>query len=110
MRYDRTRQILNRRRLYSEHFEERGVRHIQHYGSARMYHPTAEERSRLEVDRHVWKSGDRFYKLANRYYGNAKYWWILAWYNLAPTEAYINTGDIISIPISLSSIMQLLGM
>mgnify|MGYP003344114216 CR=1 FL=1 len=36
-------------------------------------------------------------KLADEYYGDSRDWWIIAKYNLKPTEAHIQIGDIIEI-------------
>ena len=55
---------------------------------------------------HTFGSGDSFWKLANQYYGDPKYWYIIARFNNAPTEASISIGDQIRIPISLSLALQ----
>ena len=109
MRYKRRRRVVTSNPLYLEHLRERNKRAIRHYASAPMRHPSARDRARLEIDRHVWKSGDRFYKLAFSYYGNSEFWWILAWYNLAPTEAYVGPGDVIHIPVNLESVLEIFG-
>ena len=40
----------------------------------------------------MWKLGDRFYKLADQYYGDPTLWWIIAWYNRMPTESHAEGG------------------
>jgi hypothetical protein len=56
--------------------------------------------------RHIWRTGDRYFKLANTYYGNPEYWWIIAAYNQAPTEGHLRVGDIVFIPTPLDTILQ----
>lgn len=68
------------------------------------------ERSSLAIDTHIWKYGDRFYNLANKYYGNPELWWIIAWYNGYPTEAHIRKGDVLDIPIDLEQVSTALGL
>ena len=53
--------------------------------------------------------GDRYYKLAASFYGDARYWWIIAWFNKKPTESHIKVGDIIRIPTSLGDILAAMG-
>ena len=107
MRYSSRSKIINRNRIYIKQLLERNKNSIEHFASAPLRHPTKEERAEIEESRYVWKSGDRFYKLASSFYGQPQLWWILAWYNLAPTEAYIRTGDVIYIPLSLEKILEL---
>jgi len=100
-RYDDKRDLENREEIYEEILEERGVKYIRQYGTANLTHPTPEERAKLERIGHIWKTGDRFYKLAYEYYGDPKYWWVIAWYNKKPTESHLKTGDVIKIPLPL---------
>ena len=53
--------------------------------------------------------GDRYYKLADGYYGDSRYWWIIAWFNKKPTESHIKVGDIIRVPTSLGDILSAMG-
>ena len=55
---------------------------------------------------HVWKAGDCYYKLANQYYGDAQYWWVIALFNQKPTEADVDLGDLIEIPLPLEAILR----
>ena len=32
----------------------------------------------FNLKQHIWKTGDHYYKLAHKYYGDATYWWIIA--------------------------------
>lgn len=57
---------------------------------------------------HTWKTGDRFYKLANLYYNEPKYWWVIALVNEKPTESHCKAGDLIMIPTPLSEVLSLI--
>ena len=106
-----TRQIINNRsRIYKRAFEERGHKHgINHFATPRLRHITPSQRRRLTRVKHTWKTGDRYYKLAHAHYGNAKFWWVIAWYNRRPTEAHVKLGDVIYIPHSLEDVLRFLG-
>jgi nucleoid-associated protein YgaU len=67
------------------------------------------EHLNLISQQHIWSSGDRFYKLAHSAYGDSKYWWVIAWYNKTPTEAHVQIGDILYIPLPLERILSLYG-
>jgi nucleoid-associated protein YgaU len=49
----------------------------------------------------VWKVGDRFYKMANKYYGDPTYWWVIAWFNQTPTESHVVVGTTLEVPLPL---------
>jgi len=85
------------------------VKNIVQYQTQIMYNPSVAARSSLVTDAHIWKYGDRFYQLADTYYNNVNYWWVIAWYNGYPTEASIFPGDVIAIPINLERALEVLG-
>ena len=109
-RYDDKIPVLNAEEQYQDLFEDRGVNFIRQYSTPELLHPTSQQILRLNRKSHVWKTGDRFYKLASTYYGNEKYWWIIAWYNGYPTEVSIKNGDVIEIPLSLEEVTVALGL
>jgi hypothetical protein len=108
-RYDGRKIYLNDDDFYEEMFEERGVNSIRHYATPTLDHPSAEQVSSLNTIPHVWKTGDRYYKLAHDHYGDSRNWWIIAWFNKLPTEASIKYGDVIYIPHPLDRILNYLG-
>ena len=108
-RYEDKEILVNQEDTYSEVLESRGVTKIRQYGSPNMTHPTREEIRHLQRVGHVWKVGDRFYKLAHRYYGDAKYWWVIAWWNSYPTEATVRKGTVLYVPINLEDALNILG-
>ena len=47
--------------------------------------------------------------LANKFYKNPRYWWVIAWWNSYPTEAEIPLGARLAIPLSLEDALSALG-
>lgn len=70
--------------------------------------PTEQElREELEHFQVVYKTGDRLYKFAHKYYGNPTYWWIIAWYNNKPTDTHFSIGDTVYIPKDLQVALRI---
>ena len=107
-RYDDRPVGINRTEQYQEVLDEKNLNHIKQYFSPKLRHPTAGEVSQLELIQHEWKIGDRYFKLANQYYGDSKLWWIIAWFNQRPTESHVTIGETIEIPLPLDRILKLL--
>jgi len=99
-------EVLNSERMYKEHFRKRGVPYIRHYSTPELRHPTVEEVADMATLTHVWKQGDRYFKLAHYHYGDPKLWWVIAWLNQAPTEAHLEFGDEILIPLELEVFLE----
>lgn len=91
---------------YEQFFKNRNIKYINHYMSPNFSYPNSDEYSNLKIVEHIWKEGDRYYKLAEQYYGDAKDWWIIAKFNQKPTESHVQIGDIISIPLSLEALLN----
>lgn len=105
-RYTNRRLFRNRLRRYQEQRKARNVKVIEHYSSPNMTYPTLAELKGLTLIKHVWKHGDRYYKLAHKYYGDKRLWWLIAWYNKAPTESHLRLGRQISVPMPLASALS----
>jgi nucleoid-associated protein YgaU len=98
--------IENDKELYEEFFERRDVPKITHYRSPRWPPLTARVRKRFSTRRHTWKLGDKYYKIANQYYGDPKLWWAIAWYNEKPTEAHVKPGSVLFIPTPIGKVLS----
>ena len=94
--------------FYSPLTQKRGVKAIQQMNTVVLKNPEIFERVGLATDTHIWKYGDRFYKLAYTYYNDPQLWWIIAWYNGYPTEANVKIGDVLDIPLNLEEIIRVL--
>ena len=109
LRDKKTKIVQNSSGHYKKILERRGVKNLSHYGTPTLRHPTISERASIATTGHIWAYGDRFYKLAHKYYGDANFWWVIAWFNKSPTEGNINVGDTVLIPTPLNKILEIYG-
>lgn len=96
----------NAAQLYKNLLKKRGLSRIQQYTTAVFNKLTPSKIQRLQRERHVWKPGDRLYKLADTYYGDPEMWWVIAWYNQKPTDSHYQLGQIVLIPMPLEEILR----
>jgi nucleoid-associated protein YgaU len=108
-RYSRRELGLNDHEMYSKHFEDRDVRSIDQYATPEFMYPTDEQNKMISYTTHIWSSRDKYYILAQRYYGDPKLWWVIAQYNKAPTEQHLEEGQAIKVPYPLSSVYSYMG-
>ncbi len=108
-RFNRRKVYANRSEIYHEMAEERDVSHFRQYETPNFKYPTAEQMREIKIIKHVWKSGDKFFKLAHLHYGDSTLWWVIAWFNKMPTEAHPTLGSVISIPVPVQKVMKFLG-
>ena len=79
-----------------------GEESIKHYGLITYGDPSLESfLSEISVVQHIYSMGDSLSKIAYNQYGDAKFWWILAWFNSRPTDLHCSVGDTILIPLPL---------
>ena len=91
--------------FYEEFLEKRGVSKIKQYTSPRMPPLRTQDRRKFTSTRYIWKMGDKYYKIANQFYGDPRFWWVLAWYNQKPTEGMLKVGDVIYVPLPLQKVL-----
>jgi nucleoid-associated protein YgaU len=101
----KTTSTSNNESMY-EVLNERGLNQITHYKTKELKYPSVEQIKKMNIITHIWHHEDRYWKLAKKYYGDNKYWWIIAWFNKKPIEALINVGDKIKIPLPLSRVLE----
>ena len=103
------RQIANNSaEIYLDLRIPRKKRSIDQYVTPEMNYITAEQMSQLSLISYIWKLGDRFYKLAYKYYGDPQLWWVIAHFNKAPTEGHLRLGDVIYVPTPLSETLRMI--
>jgi len=107
-RYDTRIVFLNAREEYEAKLEKRNTKFISQFKTANLTHPTVKEISNLNIINHIWKEGDRYWKLGAKYYNRADLWWIIAWFNQMPTEGHVDIGDVVAIPLPLERILDYL--
>jgi hypothetical protein len=92
---------------YREIFAERGLPHIIQYNTAEFKDVSSADIASLNTRSHIWKTGDKFFKLSNEAYGTTKLWWIIPWFNQKPLESDFKHGDVLHIPFPLSDVLHL---
>jgi len=107
-RYSRREIGINRTSQYKNIIEGRGRKQIDQYFTPNLRHPSEVDALELNLIGHEWSEGDKFYKLASRFYGDPTLWWIIAWYNQTPTESHLKRGDVVNIPLPLERILEFL--
>ncbi len=98
-RYTYRQVIRNKLRMYLDQFRSRKSRGISHYTTPVLNYPNSEQLRNITTVQHTWSQGDRYYKLAEKYYGDKRLWWVIASFNRAPTESHLKTGRMIRIPL-----------
>ncbi len=99
----------NAERMYERVFKKKGVRSIVQYTTPTFKNPTDDLLDTIKYETYVWSVGDRFWRLADKFYGDKNYWYIIARFNRKPTEAHVKVGDEIRIPINLGQAIEVLG-
>ena len=88
-------------------FDDRGVKRIEHFDTAILGYPDMQEIENLNNLAVTWVASSRLYNLADEFYGDPEYWWVIAWYNKKPTEAHFQIGDVVYIPTPLDRVLEL---
>jgi hypothetical protein len=105
-RYQRRGINTNENDLYRKTLEKKGVKRLVHYTTPVFPEVTAEMRSQLIRQKYIWKLNDSYQKLSQAFYGDPRYWWVLAWYNKKPTDGLVKIGDVIRIPRPLERVLE----
>ncbi len=87
----------------------RGKKSVTQFKKLKIRALSEEERKTLSNTKHIYKTGDKLYKLAHRYYGDTRYWYVLAAYNRKPTDFHCKLGDTIYIPFPLKEVLYLMS-
>ena len=107
-RYDSRVKATNKSELYEKMFEDRGIKKLVQYRTPTMAYPTDEQLQEIRRVKYTWRIGDMFWRLADKYYGDPKLWWVIAQFNKKPTEADMQIGDEIEIPLELAKVLGVL--
>lgn len=91
----------------SELLKNRGDKQVKILNTPVMGTIKESDLRNLSVTTHTWKQGDKLYKLALQYYGDASLWWLIAWFNHKPTDAMYNFGDDVNIPFPIQNALAI---
>lgn len=108
-RHSKSSEVRNDKKQYSSFFAKRDVKYINHLTTAELEYPSEQMMEEFELTLHIWKVGDRYYKLANTHYGDPKLWWVIAFFNKKPTEQHLNLGDKLFIPKPIEKVLASFG-
>ena len=108
-RYTRRIKATNTSDLYEKVFEDRGIKKVVQYRTPTLRYPTDEELQDIDRIKYTWRLGDMFWRLADKYYGDPNLWWVIAQFNKKPTEAHMELGEEIEIPLELSKVLGVLS-
>ena len=100
-RYKGRHKVVNDTELYKNILDKRGVEQIVQYTTPRLFLPDGEGFNGIRTVDYIWRSGDKFWRLAAEHYSDPKLWWVIAQFNRKPTEGHLIPGDLIKIPIDL---------
>ena len=101
--------MLNEKDAYKRYLKARGLKQISHYDTPKLRHPSSADMGNFSSIKHIWTMGDRFFKLAHKYYSDPELWWVVAFYNQKPTEFHVNMGEVIYIPTPLETVLFYMG-
>ena len=82
-----------------EFLEKIGADTVNHYDLIQFGDIPESFLKTISKIRHVYTSSDKLSKLAHRYYGDPRLWWVIAWFNQKPTDFHCKIGDIIEVPV-----------
>jgi|TARA_R100000664_G_C2750876_1_gene138201 hypothetical protein len=109
VRYDNRATIKILKDYYKSALQRRNLKDLTIFKTPVLNYPTAEQADHLNLIRHTWSTGDRFYKLAYKHYGDQELWWVIAFFNQKPTESHLSLGDTVLVPLNLELMLEILG-
>ena len=109
-RYSNRNIFTNAQESYQEAFKKRDVKYVKQFDTPALSDLSIGQVASLQVITETWKIGDRYWKYAAHYYGGrADLWWVIAWYNSAPSEGLLSIGDLIYIPTPVEKVLEYYG-
>ncbi len=109
MRYMNQKVFENKVESYKRYLKSRGLQQIHQFNTPKFKYPSDNDAKNISTINHIWSGGDRYFKLAYKYYGDPEFWWVIAFYNQKPTEFHLNFGDVVYIPTPLETILFNIG-
>jgi len=95
---------------YDYLFEGRDTKIIYVLAMDQMNALSGADRRAISTRRYTWRPYDQYWKVAQRFYGDTRLWFIIAYYNKAPTEFHLKPGQDIFVPTSAQAILDKLGL
>ena len=93
---------------YSHLFKKRKINGVRQYGTPTVRNIPEDAYEYLTFVEHIWKTGDLLTKLADKFYNEVNYWWLIALFNEKPTDFHFKPGDVVLIPLPLTKVLSLI--
>jgi LysM repeat protein len=90
--------------MYENFLKERDKKKVEQYSSPNFKYFTEQELKKMSYIEYVWSTGDRLYKISERFLGSKTDWWIILRFNKLKNEVDIKAGDVIKIPTNIEMI------
>ena len=97
-------QFVNDDETYFFLFEMRDLEKVVQFTNKQI--PKRIKNLNISVFNYTWRQGDKLYKLAAKFYGSHKLWWIIALANKISCEADLSYGDVIIVPTTTKQILE----
>ncbi len=101
--------LLNEHELYKTKLRKRGLKAFRHFSKMKLAKIKPEDMQSLTIIDHIFATGDSLSKLAFKYYGDTRYWWVIATFNEKPIDNLIKVGDIMHIPLPIEEVHYLIN-
>ena len=95
---------------YEYLFENRDPKIIYKIAMREMNALSNEERKAINTREYTWRANDQYWKVAKRFYGDSRLWFIIAYYNKAPTDFHLQKGQNILVPMAPQVVLDKLGL
>ena len=102
-----SRTYQNDDQIYADYMDKAGVNKIEHSGLT-FFGDARDDLflKNIRVLNHSYSVGDSLSKISYNYYGDARYWWVLAWFNAKPLDFHCKIGDTIVVPLPLQEALR----
>jgi len=91
---------------YAEQLSSRSLRFIRHFATPNVDYPSDKVLGQLDIENEIWGLGSRFYKIAEKHYGDPSLWWIIPWFNKLPLESDYEPGEVVLVPKPLNVVLN----
>lgn len=91
--------IENSEDVYKEFLKKTGFPKVDHLGLVIFGDPLSRSfTDDMTFSRHTFAYGDSLSKISFKHYGDTRYWWVIAWMNAKPLDAFCKIGDVLLVP------------
>jgi nucleoid-associated protein YgaU len=104
-RYGFTRNVINTNEMYNDFFKSKNIKSIDHLVT-KKYRDIEKESEQFSIASHVCQYSDKLTTLATKYYGNPRYWYLIALSNKIPNDFFLEPGLELNIYFPLEKVVS----